>query len=954
MIRPNRHLAILSVAAIAAGVPFFAGTAEASEPGQCSVTVQLATTEGRAAPAGVVLRLMSRDDLLDRRVVGPGQERFEFTGLPCTDWTLEVGGELNLLSIQHDRIWERFNRSADDDSVWSVRIVPMRVVDLVARDEDGAPVEGAQAIAEQVSSPGGAPRFPGFRSVRSGPDGRARLLLHDGEYRLRLSSSDEPPDALLVDGVKREATRRVYPVEVHGRPVAIEGVFSAAPRFDVRLIDDAGQPVEEATISVVASAARHWDNTIRPRPDGTRRVRVQELPVQVSVHADDGRLRFEPPFATVETSGSTVEFVARLDEGGLRGRVVDARTGRPVPGAKIWMQDSGVTCFEAPDDPSRSLLLIPPPRGEADDRGRFDVRCLRNCDLEVRVSWPDHRGSHGISRTFSPETCPGEHVFRLDPGIRLRGQVLDRRGLPFGPVTLSLDYEPVRADRDGRFEVDHVAPGKKRLALVPGGPDDEEEAWLTLTVVKRDGVEVDLPEPNLTLDPDDEEVELELRAEPGGRICARVESNEARTPRIREIWTYRENAEDGRRKLRGRRHSADSGAARAAQTAARLCTDLLPPGEYQVQVRGSFFPRWHPGVDRREDAVVVPVEGGRIREVGPYDVSPTGSVEVRLLGWPDDADPGAAAFGLARLTAEEGDDATPAWQPYPPEFVRFPYDQIRDPESWRRAPSVILRYVAGGRWRLRACTGGPCAEDAAARAAGVSEPFEVRVGTQAGVDLLHPAARALPWSRLAESLAASSCWRQEPGDAPAPSRATAVVGRRAECSEDPTGGILDKVVDEALRDLPLDPARLLIGEPRPPERADERGWADRRLGAAAVEDPLLLAVVVPRIRGALRERELRCDGCPEVESPVRAPIPWAELVACSRSVERTCEPDRTADEPSARGRALRLTADRVEELVGGPLREDDREAFERACSELSGSLGEELGWTLGGCDGVAP
>lgn len=185
------------------------------------------------------------------------------------------------------------------------------------------------------------------------------------------------------------------------------------------------------------------------------------------------------------------------------GRVTDTQ-GRPVEGAKVEFYQLG----KGPYRCAPRLNVAPGPI-VSDREGRFSAEHCRipepgdRLRIAVRVSHPAYRSrSRSIDLDSDDPRQIVELSFRLEPGVTIRGRVVDESGggVPRAEVKLT----PARSsdgwsgtaresftENDGSFEVAHLDPAAYRLAV-------RNLAHLPLEIeVDRSGEERDLGELSL-------------------------------------------------------------------------------------------------------------------------------------------------------------------------------------------------------------------------------------------------------------------------------------------------------------------------------------------------------------------------------------------------------------------------------------------------------------------------
>lgn len=155
----------------------------------------------------------------------------------------------------------------------------------------------------------------------------------------------------------------------------------------------------------------------------------------------------------------------RLKKGAtLSGRIEDAASGRPISGAAVEVRAAvkGILGFY---DKKKT---------ETDTEGRFRVRGLGNRPYRVHISHP--RYASEVIEGF--EIAQGQKAGRLGVGLRrggkIRGVVIGEDGRPAAELLVKAKFADDRwypyplpeclTDRDGKFELKHVPPGKSTVS----------------------------------------------------------------------------------------------------------------------------------------------------------------------------------------------------------------------------------------------------------------------------------------------------------------------------------------------------------------------------------------------------------------------------------------------------------------------------------------------------------
>lgn len=242
---------------------------------------------------------------------------------------------------------------------------------------------------------------------------------------------------------------------------------------------DGGRSVPRATVSIFPPDG--FRVQVLADENGTFQIDgVPEGPCQVSVAVEGA---FETHLYLSPPEDASQPFDIELPDAAIAGRVPDARTGEGAPGVRIGVlgplenlpagypnrflgsghgqvsilnRDGGPPAFGwiGPTTRADGSFLAPhlPP-------GRYRVSAYPYGVNYVgdESQWAEVEARAG----FSP-TDPDAPVFRLQPGCRVRGIVVNERSEPLqATVSILGPNAPhqAQAQRDGRFEAQGVAPG---------------------------------------------------------------------------------------------------------------------------------------------------------------------------------------------------------------------------------------------------------------------------------------------------------------------------------------------------------------------------------------------------------------------------------------------------------------------------------------------------------------
>ena len=318
----------------------------------------------------------------------------------------------------------------------------------------GGPAGGAQ-VRVLGAAAGELALLPLPEKTVTDASGQARVRAPDGAVIEARKGAGRPGRAQIdfVAQVSGEVTIRLGG---EGGPAA------ETARLSGRAVDEGGQPVTGALVAVRDRRDNgSLDATAEALSDGDGRFAIGGL----TPREHDLEIRADgfAPFSTTATAGGP-EVVATLHRGGaLVGRVLDARTGLPVPSftVQVWRRPR----------PLRQDLVAS--RAFVDPAGEYELTSLGPGEAQVVIAAAGYAPSAEIGVTI------GALVARADAslaaGTKVRGRVLDRetkapiadarldiegrRGTAGGPALPTSS----RSDDAGNFEVTGLAPGPVAL-----------------------------------------------------------------------------------------------------------------------------------------------------------------------------------------------------------------------------------------------------------------------------------------------------------------------------------------------------------------------------------------------------------------------------------------------------------------------------------------------------------
>ncbi|MBI4615666.1 MAG: carboxypeptidase regulatory-like domain-containing protein [Planctomycetes bacterium] len=343
-----------------------------------------------------------------------------------------------------------------------VRLEPGQALAGQVTDPGGSPVASALVVAEQTVA--GAPEGP-LASAWTTFDGSFELRsLAPGPVRLRaMAPGYAPSDPEMFapeKGPVRLVLRRRFSlsgrVELlglsaaghegheHG-PEAIERPEELAA-FTVRLVADqpGGKSPPEPVVSEVFEAGEDARFVLTGVPEGIYRLEVI---------ATGYRPASIEPFSPADWVGREIEV--RLDPGPIvRGIVVSASTGEPVPGA-VLVRGTDLSNFDPVGSEARERVL-----GWTDADGRFRISGLEAGTEAFSVY-------HDFYAPALARPAIAEIRVALKDGAVIQGVLLGPEGDSVAGATVALAGPLLKAaetDGSGRFRIEGLATGTYTLS----------------------------------------------------------------------------------------------------------------------------------------------------------------------------------------------------------------------------------------------------------------------------------------------------------------------------------------------------------------------------------------------------------------------------------------------------------------------------------------------------------
>jgi beta-lactamase regulating signal transducer with metallopeptidase domain/uncharacterized GH25 family protein len=283
----------------------------------------------------------------------------------------------------------------------------------------------------------------------------------------------------VVDGRVPMGVRFQREPEGAGIPAAFTLKVPKGTRIAGRVVDAAGQPVEEATVEI---ATMGMEPPGIPRPSIGASVATYKTDENGRWSSDIAPPKLDalsitvkhPQFTTASLHGDWWEGLdggeAGLRDGSARivlrtgatiaGRITD-RNEAPIAGATVRLGQFSYASSEA---------------ARTDDEGGYEIRNIKSGPQTVTVS---ARGYAPQMVVFGASEQAGALDFKLEPGRVLRGRVLDRDGQPIaGAQVMSREWKwrdhdtlgmVLQTEADGRFEWDSAPEDPFKISVSKEG-----------------------------------------------------------------------------------------------------------------------------------------------------------------------------------------------------------------------------------------------------------------------------------------------------------------------------------------------------------------------------------------------------------------------------------------------------------------------------------------------------
>lgn len=340
---------------------------------------------------------------------------------PVQEWQAQQSAKWNLVANHPryaDGVSEGNSAPRPGDPGPPVRIVLPKGGSVTGRVEfaDGRPAPGATVSLLAKAQQG----VPEFRQPR------VAVTMLDGTFEITgVGAGAWYCSAYLVDfaGTQSEVTAGTDQVRLVLTPKeAISGV----------VLDDGRRPVAQATVNAFAGDPKQQQMRASANTDAAGRFRLTGLApgtysVQVTGSNSYGAGPAFPPKTVEQVASGTENLVIEIEPGAtVRGRVLDAATGRPLAAAAVIAMVLKI-------DPKSNPQSAQRPIAWTNGRGEFEMKGVGQEPVELIALAPRYLPS-------TAPAAPGDRdcTIRLDAGLPLDGRILLPDGSPLANQWVSL------------------------------------------------------------------------------------------------------------------------------------------------------------------------------------------------------------------------------------------------------------------------------------------------------------------------------------------------------------------------------------------------------------------------------------------------------------------------------------------------------------------------------------
>lgn len=386
--------------------------------------------------------------------VSAGDGSFQLEHLPAGRFDLAAKAEgYAPLTVRGLALGER----PEAKDLGTMVLVPGAVLEGVVVDAKGRPLSGAAVWARKsaeagMSGFGDLPRNPGEREVRTGSDGR--FTLDD------LTPGEAVDLSVRLAGYVAGSQRRL--TVPHEGPVRV--VLELAAGVSGRVVDEAGEPVVGATVSVLVVGSFFGGR--QGTSDAEGRFRVDDLDAgKMTVIAQAiGFLDGEQQVIELAHGKEVADLELVLTRGAALEGIVTLPGGVPAAGAQVALGRG--------DSEVAGVLFIGASGTPTDGDGRYRIEGIKEGPQSVGAALSGYRRAvkdlevHGGTNRLD---------FQLGEGFSVSGRVIDPSGRPVADVALQLTSDGFLPEgaavsgTDGGFRFGGLADGRFGLSASKAG-----------------------------------------------------------------------------------------------------------------------------------------------------------------------------------------------------------------------------------------------------------------------------------------------------------------------------------------------------------------------------------------------------------------------------------------------------------------------------------------------------
>lgn len=356
-------------------------------------------------------------------------------------------------------------RSGETTDLGTLRVKDSKSIAGRIADARGHPIAGASISGFWLD---GEARIS--REARSGADGRFRLS-GLGEQPLRNLSvrargyADASREGVIPGDTEVDFTLEKNGIVV-GRVQLRRG--TVPPAFRVQAIPEASEKQERPGFRIVIGN-RPDEDQVFTDPSGNFRLEgVAPGIVTITAKADGKAPGRKSGVKVISDQVVNIETLTLDDGRALRGRVVAARDGAPVPGTTVSVSPPQGFMMSTDRNLVAGLAI-------SGLDGQFEIAGLEPRTYAIDATQPDYAPNTGRVE-IGPDADTEDFLIKLSRGGTITGLVRDAQRQPQVSVQVLLTKVPmgggpqtVSTGVDGRYSFETVAPGEYMVIRAPAG-----------------------------------------------------------------------------------------------------------------------------------------------------------------------------------------------------------------------------------------------------------------------------------------------------------------------------------------------------------------------------------------------------------------------------------------------------------------------------------------------------